>query len=140
MKRIFTFLFFAGLMTSAMAQNSRNAQYRNQTDNSQSTAYANNGQGYGQSNGAYTQNNQANNGYSRSNGYQQNEQGYNHNNENSYGNSRRFDERNDEPRFRNNVRFNQSAYGYERKWKFERYRRGRFNARFSVRFGQPSCY
>jgi hypothetical protein len=53
MKKIFTFLFFAGLMTSAMAQNSRNAQYRNQGNSNQSPAYANSGQAYSQPNSRY---------------------------------------------------------------------------------------
>jgi hypothetical protein len=139
MKKIFTFLFFAGLMTSAMAQNSRNAQYRNQA------AYADNGRGYERSNIGYNRPNQGNNGYIRNNnynqnnGYHQNEQGYYHN-ENVYVNNRRFDERNDDRRFHDNGRFDERAYGYERKREFERYNRGRFNARFSIRYGQPSCY
>jgi hypothetical protein len=140
MKKIFTFLFFAGLTAGAMAQNSRNAQYRNQNNSNQLPAYANNSQGYDHSTGMYSQPNQANNGYTPNNGYQPNEQGYNHNNENGYGNYRRFDERNNDRRFRGNSRFDQRAYGYERKREFERYHRGWFNTRFSVRYRQPSCY
>jgi hypothetical protein len=146
MKKIFTFLFFAGLMTSAMAQNSRNGQYRNQGNGNHSSVYANNGQEYSQSNNGFSQPVQGNNSYTQrndnnlNNGYHQNEQAYNHNSENGYGNDRRFDERNDDRRFRGNDRFDQRAYSYDRRKEFERYNRGRFNERFSIRYGQASCY
>ena len=146
MKKIFTFLFFAGLITSAMAQNSRNAQYRNQGNSNPSPVYTKNGQEYAQSNNSFSQPVHENNSYTQrndnnpNNGYHQNEQGYNHNSENGYGNDRRFDERNDDRRFRDNEHFNQRAYGYERRKEFEGYHRGRFTGRFSIRYGQPSCY
>ena len=136
MKKIFTLLFFAGVMTSAMAQNSRNGSYRNQNNN-QANAYGNNGQGY-------TPTNQHSNDYARgseynqNNGYRQNEQGYN--SQNGYGNERRFEERNDDRRFRGHERFDQRSYGYEGRRDFEHDNHGRFNARVAIRFKQAVCY
>jgi len=132
MKKIFTFLFFAGLMTTAMAQNGNYGQHRNQqTDNhNQSNVYANNGQptgGYSQSNGGYHQPQQAENGYHQNNGY-------------AYENDRRFDDRGNDRRFHDNDRYDRHDYGYDRRKEYERPGHSRFNARISIRFGQPSCF
>ena len=147
MKKIFTFLFFAGLMTTAMAQNGGYGQHRDQNGGNyknQSTVNAGNNHSYGQTGNGYGQPSQGINGYgqhsgndyNQNNGYHQQEQGYSHNNENAYGNNRHDDDR----RFHDNNRFDQRAYGYERRQEYERYNRGRFNARVVVRFGQPSCF
>jgi len=129
MKKIFTFLFFAGLMTTAMAQNGRNAQHRDQSNgSSQSPVYSNNSQ----SNGGYQQPQQSGNGYQQNNGYSQNN-GY------AYGNDRRYDDRENDRRFRDYGHYDRRDYGYGRR-EYERNNRSRFNARISIRFGQPSCF
>jgi hypothetical protein len=138
MKKIFTFLFFAGLMTTAMAQNGRNSQYRDQrsNNNQSSPVYSNNTRpagGYGQSNGEYQQPQQPGNGYQQDNGYNQHN-GY------AYGNDRRSDDRENDHRFHDNDHYDRRDYGYDRRREYERNSRSRFNARISIRFGQPSCF
>jgi hypothetical protein len=138
MKKIFTFLFFAGLMTTAMAQNGNYGQHRSQQADShnQPNVYANNSQstgGYSQSNGGYRQPQQADNGYQQSNRYNQNN-GYAHEND------RRFDNRGNDRRFHDNDRYDRHDYGYDRRREYERPNHGRFSARISIRFGQPSCF
>ena len=139
MKKIFTFLFFAGLVTGVMAQNGRSAQYRNQ-GNGQPGAYANNGQVYTQPTQSAGNYGRGGNGYNQNNGYSGNERSYGSNHENGYNADRRFDERNDDRRFREHERFDKRFYGYENRREFEHANHGRFNAGISIRFRQPVCF
>jgi hypothetical protein len=129
MKKIFTFLFFAGFATSVMAQNTRNAQYRDESRNNQQSTYSNN-----------TQNNNQNSGYTQNNGYNQNDQSYNRGNEVVYNNDRRGDERRDDRRFYAGNHYVQRDYRFERRREFERFSPLRFIPRVSIRYGQRACY
>lgn len=145
MKKIFTCLFFAGLVTTAMAQNKGYGQQHNQnSDNHTSSAGSGNNQGYGQPNQGYGQQGQGNTGYQQNNngygqnyGYHQNDQGYNRNNDNGYGNDRRYNDRDDDHRYHDNDRYDRRHNDFERRREYERYNRGRANVHFSIRFGHP---
>ena len=140
MKKIFTFMFFAGLMTTAMAQDRNSDQHRNQN---QANVYAYNGQAngsYGQSNGGYNQSGQVNNNgqykdYNQNNGYHSNNQGYTYNMDRR-GDDRSFEDR----RFHSNDHYDHRNEVYDNRREFGRLNRGKVNARVSIRFGQPGCY
>jgi hypothetical protein len=131
MKKIFTFLFFAGLIGSAASAQDRHAQYRNgAADNrNQSTVYqGGNERGYSQpsqNQPVYQGNNQRNNNngnprYDNSNGY-----GYN-------GNNRNYEDRG----FRNTYR----AYDRDGRMDREWYRRSHNRFFLSLSFGRHGRY
>lgn len=137
MKKIFTFLFFAGLMTGAMAQTGRNGQYRNQAGHDQSSVY-NNGRepGYGQP--AY-----GNNNYGQNNGYHSNDQVYQQERGSSYGygnsqdrnggyNERSYDR---DDRGHDHDRYEGRDRRFERENDYGHYGRERAHVRVSFRFG-----
>ncbi len=133
MKKIFTFLFLTGLVTGAMAQDSRNAQYRGQSN------------GYAPS-PVYSANNQSSGGYASA-GHSEN--GYAANSNYGYDNNRGYetrgsDYRDNGDRFHDDDRYTRRERAYERevyaRRNYEGYNRGRFDSRVVVRFGRPSCY
>jgi len=138
MKKIFTFLFFAGLMTSAIAQQGRNGQ-RGNPDNrhtSQSTVY---------SDGGPALRNDGNQpGYQQNNGYQQEDRSRSGDYNNGYGNNdRRYQNRYHDNGYRNNNRraqYDQRAYGYNKGRGFERNTGGGISASISIIFGKPGCF
>jgi hypothetical protein len=122
MKKVFTLLFAVGLASSVFAQGGRNAQYPNQSGNTQ-----NQSSNYSKDNTHQYQNtNQGNNGYN-SNGQQ-----YNQYNGNSI--QRGYGERNDGRDFRNDYPvYNRDRNFGRDKWvAYERYdrRHAEFNRRF----------
>jgi len=128
MKKIFTFLFFAAIISSAaMAQDNRHGQYRNSSaDNrNQSPVYqADNGRGY--SNPSQNQG-----------GYQGNDHLYNqHENGYGYDNDKRYEERNNGREFRNSY----PVYGHDRRVYNDRYRHNRSRVLLSIHFGKRLWY
>lgn len=125
MKKIFTFLFFAGLVSSAAMAQDRHAQYRNGADNrGQAPVYqSDNSRGYSQpvqSQPIYQGNQRNDNGYNQRNG---NDNGYGYN-----GNNRNHEERG----FRNNYPSYDRDGRMERDW----YRRSHNRFFLSFRFGR----
>ena len=121
MKKIFTFLFFAALISSAaIAQDSRHSQYRNPSaDNrNQSPVYHDN-DGHGYSSPLQDHN-----------GYQRNENGY------GYNNDRRYENRNEGREFRDSY----PIYGHDRRMYNDWYRHNRSRLWLSLHFGKRRWY
>jgi hypothetical protein len=123
MKKIFTFLFFAALISSAAMAQDRHSQYRNPSGDNrdQSPVYqGDNGRGYSSS-------------FQNHNGYQGNDHRYNQGRENVYGynNDRRYEDRAFYSRY--------PVYGH-RKIDNEWYRHNRSHVLLSIHFGRRSGY
>ncbi len=136
MKKIYTLLFCAGLVTTVMAQDNRQAQHRNQNNDNrnQSSDYL------GSNNHGYGQVGQENNGYEQGREGNRNSQAYNYSNQRAYGNNnaRSYGDRNDDSRFRGSFH-DERGYSYGGRMEQDRFRRGGAGA-WSLRFRRHNWF